>query len=146
MKYLKNVDLKFLKNNNPLYKNSLYILSATIFNALIGFVFWVIAAKIYPKADLGIVTVIISVISLISLFSQLGFDQSILRFFPNGKKGKIYTSSIVISSILCIIVSLVYIINIDVFSPELKFIQSYILLFIFTALLFPIYNLNGYCT
>ena len=39
---------------DPLYKNSFFIMLTTITNSGFGFIFWMIAAKFYPKEDVGI--------------------------------------------------------------------------------------------
>jgi len=39
---------------DPLYKNSFFIMLTSISNAGFGFIFWMLAAKLYPKEDVGI--------------------------------------------------------------------------------------------
>jgi len=34
---------------DPLYKNSFFIMLTSISNAGLGFIFWMLAAKLYPK-------------------------------------------------------------------------------------------------
>ncbi len=51
----------------------------------IGFIFWIVAAKFYSTEVVGITTALLSSITLITMFSFLGFDQSIIRF-PSGDK------------------------------------------------------------
>ena len=38
-----------------------------------GFIFWILAAKLYPKEDVGVATALISAMSLIVLLSRFGF-------------------------------------------------------------------------
>jgi hypothetical protein len=35
--------------NDPLYKNSLFIMLTSISSAGFGFIFWMLAAKLYPR-------------------------------------------------------------------------------------------------
>lgn len=67
---------------DPLYKNSFFIMLSSITNAGFGFFFWMIAARLYSAEDVGIATALWSSLTLILLLSRLGFDFSLIRFFP----------------------------------------------------------------
>jgi len=67
---------------DPLFRNSLFIILASALGGAFGFIFWVLAAKIYPKEDVGIATALISSLSLVILLSRFGLNQSLVRFFP----------------------------------------------------------------
>jgi hypothetical protein len=41
-------------SKDPLYKNSVYIMLTSVVAAAYGFIFRIIAAKLYPKEDVGI--------------------------------------------------------------------------------------------
>ncbi|MFX0206840.1 MAG: oligosaccharide flippase family protein, partial [Candidatus Hodarchaeota archaeon] len=93
----KNKISQFKKHvRDPLYKNSFLIMLTSISNAAFGLIFWIIAAKIYSKEDVGIATALISSLGLLVLLSRFGFDQSIIRFFPEGDKSKIFSTSAII--------------------------------------------------
>lgn len=109
---------------NPLLRNSLFIILSSIISAGFGFVFFFIAAKLYLPEDVGIATSLVSSITLIGTFSRFGLDFSIIRFFPEYDKSKILSTSIFITTICSIILGIVYIREIDVFSPELQLLQS----------------------
>lgn len=40
--------------NDPLYKNSLFIMLTSISGSGFGFIFWILAAKLYAPQDVGI--------------------------------------------------------------------------------------------
>jgi len=71
---------------DPLYKNSFFIMLTSISTSGFGFVFWMLAAKLYPKEDVGIATALISSMTLLVLLLRFGLDQSIIRFFPEGRQ------------------------------------------------------------
>jgi len=77
---------EYLKD--PLYKNSFFIMLTSISNAGFGFFFWMLAAKLYPKEDVGVATALISAMGLISMLSLLGFDISLVRFLPEREDKK----------------------------------------------------------
>jgi len=89
-----------------------------------GFIFWMLAAKFYPKEDVGIATALISAMMLLTLLSRLGFDFSIVRFFPENDKSKVLNTSIIITTIFAIFLGAIFILYIDMFSPELHFLKS----------------------
>jgi len=66
---------------DPLYRNSFFIMLTNISTAGFGFAFWMLAAKLYPKEEVGVATVLISSIALLVNLSRLGLDFSIIRFF-----------------------------------------------------------------
>jgi len=47
-----------------------------------GFFFWLIAARFYSTADIGLASAIISAMGLIAMLSLLSFDISLVRFLP----------------------------------------------------------------
>ena len=109
---------------NPLYLNSFYILLTNISSALFGFVFWIIAAKLYTPQEVGIATALISSMSLIVLLAKVGLDFSIIRYFPVRDKSVVYSTSIVITTLFSLIFGLIFIFGADLFSPELKEIYA----------------------
>lgn len=109
---------------NPLYLNSFYILLTNISSALFGFVFWIIAAKLYTPQEVGIATALISSMSLIVLVAKVGLDFSIIRYFPVRDKSAVYNTSIVITTLSSLIFGLIFILGADLFSPELKEIYT----------------------
>ncbi|HEY0196027.1 MAG TPA: hypothetical protein VGC02_00495, partial [Methanobacterium sp.] len=64
-----------------MYQNSFYLLLTLVSGAVLGFIFWIIAAKIYSQQEVGINTALISAVNLLAMISFLGLDQSIIRFF-----------------------------------------------------------------
>lgn len=110
--------------HDPLYKNSFYIMLTSIFNSGFGFIFWVLAAKLYSKDDVGIATALISSVSLLVLFSRFGMDSSIIRFIPTNNKSKVFGTSVFISTFIAVLLGTIFILEIDLFSPELSFLKT----------------------
>lgn len=95
-----------------------------ITGAAFGFFFWMIAAKIYQKQDVGIATALISSINLLLLFSRMGLDNSMIKFLPKGDKNRILGTTLLVSTLSSIILGIVYILGIDYFSPSLTLIKE----------------------
>ena len=65
-----------------LFRNTLYLMLNTGVQAALGFVFWIICARLFLPADIGIATSLISVMTLIAYVSLLGFNGTFIRFLP----------------------------------------------------------------
>jgi O-antigen/teichoic acid export membrane protein len=89
----------------------------------IGFLFWVVAARLYSEKDVGIATVLTSSITLIVALSRMGLDSSQIRFFPDYDKGKIFNTSVIISTVFSLLIGTFFVLNINVFSPQLIFLK-----------------------
>jgi len=130
---------------DPLYKNSLFIMLSSITNAVFGFFFWMIVAQLYSAEDVGIATALLSSLVLIILLSRLGFDFSIIRFFPIGDKSKIFSTSIILSTLFAIALGLIFIIGVDIFSPKLHLLKNplYTFIFLTTILMYSVITLTA---
>ncbi len=65
--------------------NAGYIFGFNVLPGLAGFIFWWLAGRAYPAAQIGYVSVIISVIVLLANISTLGMGLSIIRLLPDSK-------------------------------------------------------------
>ncbi len=99
--------IKAIRNGNirqyvrdPFYSNSLFLMLSSAVAAIIGLTFWIVAGQFYSKADIGIMTVAISISGLISTISKLGLDQSLIRFIPEGDKSSLFSTFIIITTAL----------------------------------------------
>ena len=116
--------------NEPIYKNSFYIMIATLMSSIFGFLFWILAAKLYSAEAVGLATAIISAMNLICLFSYFGFDQSIIRFIPQMDKNKVFSTSITITSLLTVILGIFFVFSVSFWSQQLIIIQAIPIIFI----------------
>jgi O-antigen/teichoic acid export membrane protein len=114
---------------SPLYVNSFFIMLTLATSSVIGFIFWIIAAKTYNPSSVGISTALISSLTLISMISMLGFDQSIIRFFPERDKSKIFSTAAIITIVATTIFGLIFILGIDLWAPSLSLVKNNALMF-----------------
>jgi O-antigen/teichoic acid export membrane protein len=117
-----------------LYRNSLYLVLSRLLNVTAGFLFWVIAAKLYSINEVGMATALISSLGLIMLFSRFGFDYSLIRYVANADKNKVFNTSLVITTIAAVVISLIYILLAGIFKANLALNLSNGMLFIRIAL------------
>lgn len=119
---------------NPLYQNSFYIALGKITDTGFGFLFWTAAARLYSVADVGIATALISSLGIVMAFSRLGFDVAIIRFMPGHDRSAVFSSCLWITAIASLAVSIIFLLTVAFFSPEIAFVRDYALLFIIFSL------------
>ncbi len=65
---------------SPVYSSVLYQWTGTVVTGLGGFLFWLIAVRVYAVADVGVASGAVSLLFLLSMLSQIGFGYGLLRF------------------------------------------------------------------
>jgi O-antigen/teichoic acid export membrane protein len=71
---------------DPMVKNSAYLVAATIATSLLGYVFWTVAARMYPASAVGEAGAGVSAMAFASLLGALGGSMAVLAELP-GKRG-----------------------------------------------------------
>ncbi|HDL02458.1 MAG TPA: hypothetical protein ENH20_01340, partial [Candidatus Pacearchaeota archaeon] len=125
--------------SDSLYKNSIYLMVSTGIMAVFGFVFWMIASRLYSTVDIGLATSIISIMGLISGLSVLGLNVGLIRYLPRSKdKSNKINTCFTLVGLVSVFVSVVYLLGIGRFSPDLLFIKENVI-FAFAFILFMIF-------
>ncbi len=121
---------------DPLYRNSFFMALCNVFNAGCGFFFWMIAARLYSVEQVGLATALISSLGLVILFSRLGFDSSVIRFFNSEDRGKIISTSLIVTTSACVISVVIFILLAEMIAPSMLFMkeQKYALAFLLVGL------------
>jgi O-antigen/teichoic acid export membrane protein len=130
--------------HHPLYSNALYIMSANMANAVVGFVFWIVAARLYSTEEVGQGAALLSAASLLAMLSGLGFSYGLIRFLGASRNPvALINSSFVVVASVSIGAALVYILGPGLWSPAIVSIRqnpAYLLVF---ALAVPVAALGG---
>jgi O-antigen/teichoic acid export membrane protein len=107
---------------DSLFKNSIYLIATNFTSLIFGFFFWIIASRYYSPDHIGIVSTILSSMSLISLISSVGLPTALLFYLPRDQKNanKIINSCIIVSIIISVLFSVIFISGINIFEPLLK--------------------------
>jgi O-antigen/teichoic acid export membrane protein len=66
----------------PLFSSAYSLIASTSLTAAIGVVFWAVAARIYPAAEVGRDAVLVSSLIVVSSICQLNLSGGIARFLP----------------------------------------------------------------
>ncbi len=108
----------------PLIRNSFFIMTSSFVAAGFGFFFWMIAARFYSQADVGIATALMSSMGLLILISRLGLDQSVIRFFPSRDKNRVLGTAVLVPTAIALGAGVFFIAAVDVLAPELAIVRS----------------------
>lgn len=110
---------------DPLYRNSLFNMASAFMLGGLGFVFWIIIARLYKPENVGIATTLISLMTLLSNFTILGLHSGLNRYLPtSAKKNELINSSFIIVAYVTILSSAIFLAEIQLFSPQLLFLKS----------------------
>jgi O-antigen/teichoic acid export membrane protein len=113
-----------LKSDHLLY-NSFYLALTTSTMGVLGFLFWLLNARLFNASQIGEATLLISATSLISYLSLLGFNNTFIRFLPTAEDP---SDQINTGLLLCfgaaIVLGSVYVLGLPLFAPKLTFIRD----------------------
>ncbi|MBT5030062.1 oligosaccharide flippase family protein [archaeon] len=126
---------KILKDK--LYNNSLFLIINAGIMSFLGFIFWIIAARSFSAAEIGLAVTLISLINILSNFSNLGFNISLIRYLPQSNiKSKIIYSTINLTILFSILFSAIIFILVYFFYPEMNYIKDSPLIYFFLIIIF----------
>lgn len=131
--------------NEPLFKNTYFLMINRITGAGAGFFFWLLATRFYTPQEFGLATAIIVAMNLVILFSLFGFNFGIIGYLSNeNDKTGLINSCFTITSISSLLLALTFVVGIDFWSPALAIIKenaAFLICFIlFTIADSPIYG------
>lgn len=125
---------------DSLYKNSTYLMASNSIVAVLGFLFWAINARLFPTEEIGLATTLISAATLVTTFSLLGLNVSLIRYLPTSERKSDKINSVFgITAAASILISAIFLTGLKYFSPELIFVRENIL-FAFLFVLFTIFS------
>lgn len=129
----KNIGLKKIYTDNIL-KNSIYLIMANFSGLALGFIFWMIATKLYTPSDIGMVSATLSSMILISMVSCVGLPIAMTLYLPVNAQNanRIMNSCLIVGIIVSMTFSLIFILGIDIWAPKLEpMLGNYKLMIIF---------------
>ncbi len=110
----------------PLYRNAVYLMLSQLAVALSGFIFWILAARLYLPADVGLASAAISAALLLANLSGLGLGYGLVRFLPSpGERSRaLINFAFTFSGLASLIFSLIFLAGLNFWSPSLNFIRQ----------------------
>ncbi len=84
--YNKIVNSISLRLKDDQIKTFVFLMIKSALVSICGFVFWILAARLYPDDIVGKGTIALSLLNTISQIARLGFDISAMKFIPEKKE------------------------------------------------------------
>ena len=108
----------------PLYSNSFFLLGNSVFTGVFGFLFWIVAARLYSAEDLGLGSALISAALLLSFLSRFGLGFGIIRFLSHSGVGAqgLITTCFTLSGLAAIVIAIVFLAGLPLLAPRLGFV------------------------
>lgn len=130
---------------DPLYRNSLFLLLGRLLNVGVGFLFWLIAARLYSTEEVGVATALISSLGLIVFISSLGFNFSLIRFINIHIRENVLSTSILITTMASVVVAVVYMVVAGDVLHSASLLQEtgYALFFLLTVVTNSVFFMTG---
>lgn len=126
-----NISRERLKQvlKTPLYRNSLYLVTNTVVLAASGFVFWILAAHLYPEASVGYAAAILSAVGILTTLGLFGLDITTVHHLPTVEQSSAQARRLIntfffFGGIGSLLATGIFIAGLSVWSPKLVFIQS----------------------
>jgi O-antigen/teichoic acid export membrane protein len=83
--------LLYRARTDSLLRNSVYIIATNAVTAIFGYIFWVVATRIYSPTDVGLGAALISVMTLAGSLATLGIDSTLVQLLPGSKSGRAWS-------------------------------------------------------
>lgn len=79
---------------NSLLRNSIYIMTTTALTGSSGYLFWILAAHMYPPKDVGLASALIGTMMLAATLANLGIGPALIQTLPRMASGEAWSLSL----------------------------------------------------
>jgi O-antigen/teichoic acid export membrane protein len=93
--------------SESLLRNGIYIMGTTAAPMGLGFVFWVLAARILPAAEVGRAAALVSAMLFVSVFTNLGLGQVLVSRLASRSPGREWSLTVTTALAATAVVSLI---------------------------------------
>ncbi len=120
------------------YRNAGYLIVNSGVSLVLGFVFWIVVARLYLVSEVGFGSALLSAIALLSFGGTLGLGFGIIRYLPTSvDKARLLNSSFTFATLAAVAASLIFLSGLSLWSPKLIFVRQNSIFFaafvVFTA-------------
>lgn len=110
---------------DPLYANSYFLFANTVLGSLLGFVYWLVVARLFPADEVGVGTAVVSTATLLAGIGNLGLGLGIIRFLSqvsNEHGHTLIDGALVLSFAAASVVGAVFLIGLSLWPATLEFL------------------------
>jgi O-antigen/teichoic acid export membrane protein len=112
--------------SDHMVRNSLYLILSSGLQAGLGFVFWIVVARVFSPADVGRASSLISATTVIAYLALLGLNSTLVRFLPTAaNRNALITAGLVMVAGCGAAIGLLYVIATPLIAPRLAFVEHH---------------------
>ena len=112
---------------NSLLRNSVYIMGTTVVTSVLGYLYWVVAARTYSAHSVGLAAALISVAMLASIVSSIGLGSTLVQILPRRPQGAarslVLSAGSVLGAIAALAGTALALLAVPTFSSELAVVD-----------------------
>lgn len=110
----------------PLFRNTYALIVNTGITAVLGFVYWVVAARLYSTTDVGLASAAISAMTLLAGIALFNLEEVLVRFIPIAGQHtrKLIGSVYLLCSAASVVVALLFLLGLDIWGATLGFLRQ----------------------
>ncbi|HEX7497135.1 MAG TPA: lipopolysaccharide biosynthesis protein [Candidatus Limnocylindrales bacterium] len=107
---------------SPIYSRAYALIISSGSTAVLGFVYWTLAARLYSAHDLGVNAALISTMMFLSYISQLGLAGALTRFIPTAGRDttRLILGSYGVSMLVSAAVATIFILGTGIWAPGVR--------------------------
>jgi len=108
----------------PVYRTAGLLIASEAVSATLGLGFWVLVARLYPDADAGVGSVLITTATLLATASTLGLTFGLIRFLPEhrGREAAMINSSATVSILVALALGAAFALGSGLWFPVVGFL------------------------
>lgn len=109
-----------------LYRNAAYLMLHSGSSALLGFVFWIMVARLYAAKDVGLASAAVSAATILALVANLGLGFGLIRFLATAgeKANSLINSCFTLGGLASVVAALIFLGGLSIWSPALLFLRQ----------------------
>ena len=106
-----------------LYRNAIFLMANSVVGQGLGFIFWLVVARVYVPDDVGFAVTLFSTVSFVAVLAVLGQGVSLIRFLPEAEnKAGLVNSSLTIVALAALLLGGGFLLFIAALGLNLSFV------------------------
>jgi O-antigen/teichoic acid export membrane protein len=109
-----------------LISNAIFLIANTVINSALGFLFWLLAARIYTPAEVGLGSALITSVTLLAAIADLGLGTTTIQFAAKMGKERagFINAALGIIGLSSLLIAIIFALSTQHWSPNLAVILS----------------------
>lgn len=107
---------------DSLLRNSVYIMATTVVTSLLGYLYWIVAARTYSAHDVGLAAALLSAMTLAALLADMGIGATLMQMLPSRESGSAwsvtFTAGLTAGALTGVLAGMIVVIALPLFSHQ----------------------------